>query len=70
MAKLTAAQRRKLPAKDFKGPGRSFPMPDPAHARAALALVGRAQRAGHITAAQAAAIKADAHRMLGGKGSK
>ena len=71
MARLTAAQRKKLPAKTFKGPkigGKpSFPMPDKAHATAALRLVGRAQKAGHITSAQAAAIKADAHKLLGGK---
>ena len=68
MARLSAGQRKRLPAKDFKGPNRSFPMPDKAHATAALRLVGRAQKAGHITAAQAAAIKADANRLLGGKG--
>jgi len=36
MAKLTAAARKKLPAKDFAGPGRSFPIEDKAHAKAAL----------------------------------
>ena len=36
MAKLTAKQRKKLPGKSFAGPGRSFPMNDKAHARAAV----------------------------------
>jgi hypothetical protein len=65
MARLTASQRKKLPKKDFAGPGRSFPIPDKAHATAALRLVGRAQKAGHITADQAAKIKAMARKELG-----
>jgi hypothetical protein len=65
MARLTTAQRKKLPKKDFAGPGRSFPIPDKAHATAALRLVGRAQKAGHITADQAAKIKAMARKELG-----
>jgi hypothetical protein len=35
MAKLTAAQRKKLPDSAFAGPGRSYPVNDAAHARAA-----------------------------------
>lgn len=42
MAKLTASARRALPAKVFAGPGRSYPVQDPAHARAALALLHNA----------------------------
>jgi len=39
MAKLTARQRRKLPAKDFAlGKGR-YPVEDKAHARAALSRI-------------------------------
>lgn len=38
MAKLTAAQRKKLPSKDFAGPGRSFPMNDKTHARKAVQM--------------------------------
>ena len=37
MAKLTAKARNKLPAKDFGGPDRSFPLNDKNHARNALA---------------------------------
>lgn len=42
MAKLTAEARRKLPAKTFAGPGRSFPIPDKGHAKAALGLIRHA----------------------------
>ena len=65
VAKLSSGARAKLPAKDFAGPGRSFPIPDKAHAEAALRLVGRAQRAGHITADQASKIRAMARGKLG-----
>ena len=37
MAKLTAKTRNRLPAKDFAGPHRSFPIEDASHARNALA---------------------------------
>lgn len=37
MAKLNAQRRKALPAGDFAGPGRSFPIEDASHARNALA---------------------------------
>jgi hypothetical protein len=39
VGKLNAAKRNKLPAKDFAGPGRSYPDEDTGHARDALARV-------------------------------
>lgn len=36
MAKLTAKKRNALPAKDFAGPDRSFPVDTPGRARSAL----------------------------------
>ena len=42
MAKLSTAARKALPAKTFAGPGRSFPIPDKKHAKAALMLIGKA----------------------------
>lgn len=36
MARLNAKQRKALPAGDFAGPGRSFPMNDMAHIRSAV----------------------------------
>lgn len=65
MAKLTAAGRKALPAKTFAGPGRSFPIPDKSHARAALSGATRAVHAGHISAATANKIRARANKMLG-----
>jgi hypothetical protein len=42
MAKLTTAARNNLPASTFAGPGRSFPIPDKNHAKAALGLINNA----------------------------
>jgi hypothetical protein len=42
MAKLSTKARAKLPASTFAGPGRSFPIPDKKHAKAALMLIGKA----------------------------
>ena len=36
MGLLSMAQRKKMPAKTFAGPDRSFPIPDKAHAKAAI----------------------------------
>lgn len=41
MAKLTAKTRAKIPTKSFAGPGRSYPIENPSHARAALSMVSR-----------------------------
>lgn len=64
MAKLTARTRAKLPAKDFAGPGKSFPIPDKNHARAALSGASRAERAGNISAAEKKRIDAKADAKL------
>jgi len=42
MAKLTKKARAKIPASQFAGPNRSFPVNDAAHARAAIMLSGNA----------------------------
>jgi hypothetical protein len=39
MAKLTKAERNKLPDSDFAGPNRSYPVMDKSHARNAKARV-------------------------------
>ena len=36
MAKLSSEARKKLPKGDFAGPGRSFPVEDKDHAKAAI----------------------------------
>ena len=65
MAKLTAKKRKAMPKGEFAGPGRSFPINDPTHARLAISGATRSQRAGNISASTAAAIKAKARKKLG-----
>lgn len=61
MAKLSKAERARLPAKDFAGPGRSYPVEDKAHARAAI-LESR-----NAPPKERARIKAKAESVLRGK---
>lgn len=62
MAKLTKQERARLPAKDFAGPGRSFPIENKAHARAAIL------RSGNAPPSERARIKSKAEAVLrGGK---
>lgn len=74
MARLTAAQRKKVPKSKFGVPSKaktdkgkaapgSYPMPDKAHARAALRL------AHHAPKSKQAAIRRKANAILG-KGKK
>ena len=61
MARLTAKARKKIPTSQFAGPNRSFPIPDAAHARAAIML--------SKFAPDPAAVKARAEaRLKKGKG--
>lgn len=53
-AKLTAAQRKKLPDSAFCGPNRSFPAHDKPHVLAGLRLLGRAK----LSPAQKARVRA------------
>lgn len=53
---LTSADRKKIPAKKFAGPNRSFPIENKAHARAAIM--------DSKYAADPAAIKAKAEAVL------
>lgn len=69
MARLTAAQRRKLPKSAFAvpskapGPG-SYPIPDAAHAKAAKSLKGFASKGAQKK------IVAKANKKLGKKKAK
>jgi hypothetical protein len=60
MAKLSAAERKKLPASDFGGPGRSYPMPDKNHARLAKAMAAK-----YASPSVRAKVDAKANRVLG-----
>jgi hypothetical protein len=68
MSRLSEAQKRAVPKSQRGIPSKSgtgsFPMPDKAHARAALALIR------HAPASQRAHIRAMAQRMLGSKHGK
>jgi len=61
MGKLTSKQRAKLPASKFAGPGRSFPITDKNHAKAALIDVGRAKG---LSSSQKTNIRAKARGLL------
>jgi len=65
MAKLTAKARSKILGKDFAGPGRSFPIEDKNHAKAALIDVGRAK--GLSSAAKQHIREAARRKLLMGK---
>lgn len=62
MAKLTTRARKRLPAADFAGPDRSFPIADASHARNALSRV--ADR----SPALKARVRAAVHRKFPGIG--
>ncbi|ACK52404.1 conserved hypothetical protein [Methylocella silvestris BL2] len=64
MAKLTSKQRDKLPEDKFAGPGRTYPIPDKAHAADAKARASQAVKAGRMGKAQEAKIDAKADRVL------
>jgi len=60
MAKLTAAKRRAIPKSEFAGPGRSYPIPDRAHAVLAKAMATR-----FASPAERATIDRKANAKLG-----
>lgn len=64
MARLTARQRRKIPSRDFAGPGRSFPVNDASHARAAIRMAPRSYHAGNISKSTEKRIVSRAKRRL------
>ncbi len=64
MARLTAAQRRKHPARDFAGRDKTFPDYDRKHQRAAISGATRAYHAGNISKATEKRIQSREHRKL------
>ncbi len=59
MSKLTAQERKALPATAFALPGRRYPIPDVAHARNADARVAQ-----HGTPAEKVKVMAAVHRRF------
>ena len=68
MAVLSAEDRKRMPAKEFGGPNRSFPMNDANHQRMAISGATRSEHAGNISESEADRIKAEARAKLGDKG--
>ena len=66
MAVLTAADRDRMPKKEFAGPGKSFPVNDANHARMAISGATRSEHAGNISSSEEEKIKAAARAKLGG----
>lgn len=64
MSKLSTSQRAALPKSTFAGPGRSFPINDRKHAKAAIMDTSASVRAGHISVGQADKIKERARAFL------
>ena len=67
MAVLTTAARKNLPSSTFAGPGRSYPIPDAAHAANAKARATQQVNAGNLSASAKATIDAKANKVLGKK---
>lgn len=66
MARLTAAARQRIPTSEFGLPGsRKYPMPDRSHASNAKARATQGVKAGRISSATAAKIRAKANQLLG-----
>lgn len=66
MAKLTPKKRSSLPKKDFAGPGRSYPVENAAHAKAAEMEAGIAWKKGRMSAGEKNRIDAKARKTLKG----
>lgn len=66
MAKLTTKARKKLPKKDFAGPGESYPIPpgDRAHAANAKARATQMEESGKLSPSAKAKIDAKANKVL------
>ncbi len=69
MAKLTTRKRKALPARDFAGPGRSYPVENKAHARDAKARASAAVDAGRMSRGEERKIDAKANKKLGKTGA-
>ena len=71
MSELSYSARKKLPSKDFIFPeSKGYPIPDKAHARAALQAAGGARSGKAASPAKKRKIRAAVHRKfpsLGGK---
>lgn len=66
MAKLSTATRKSIPTSEFGLPGsRKYPMPNKSHAVNAKARATQQVKAGNLSPASAAKIRAKANKVLG-----
>lgn len=66
MAKLTTANRKKIPKSEFGLPGeKKYPMPDKSHARNAKARASQMVKKGKLSEGSKEKIDAKANRVLG-----
>ena len=64
MSKLTSRARNQLPDSEFAGLGRTYPIPDKAHAVDAKARAAQAVKRGRMTKAEEARIDAKADKVI------
>lgn len=64
MSVLTTAKRKSLPASQFAGPDRSYPVPDASHAANAKARASQAVNEGRMSESQKERIDAKANKVL------
>ena len=64
MSALTTAKRKALPASQFAGPDRSYPVPDASHAENAKARASQAVNEGRMRESQKERIDAKANKVL------
>jgi hypothetical protein len=65
MATLTAKKRKALPASEFAGPDRSYPVNNRSHAANAKSRDAQGVKKGTLSASAAARINRKADRILG-----
>ena len=65
MAKLTDKQRNKMPASEFAGPDKSYPVNDRSHAANAKARAEQQYEKGNLSKAERDKIDAKANKKLG-----
>jgi hypothetical protein len=70
MARMSTRQRKNLKSSQFAGPGRSFPINDRSHARAAISGATRSYRAGNISKATEKRIQSRARAKLRGRSTR
>lgn len=65
MSKLTTKKRDKLPASEFAGPDRSYPVNDRSHAANAKARASEMEHKGKLSSSSKAKIDSKADKVLG-----